>query len=77
MNDIDRDVATLNERTSNQSRRLDKLEAAQSDKLEEKDVEHLGKRIEGLENNQRWFVLTTIGLMLKAAFDYFRSGGSP
>jgi chaperonin cofactor prefoldin len=77
MSDLEKDVATLNERTSSHNRRLDKLEAAQGDKLEGKDVEPLDKRVQGLESNQRWFVLTTIGLMLKAAFDYFKSGGSP
>ena len=64
MSDLEKDVATLNERTSSHSRRLDNLESAQSDKLEEKDVDPLSRRIASLENNQRWFVLTTIGLML-------------
>ena len=43
-------------------------------KLEERS-ENQGDRIEKLETNQKWGVLTILGLLAKAAFDYLTGGG--
>ena len=43
-------------------------------KLEERSTQQADK-IEKLENNQRWGVLTILGLVAKAAFDYMTGGG--
>lgn len=43
-------------------------------KLEERS-ESQGQRIDKLEGNQRWGILTILGLLAKAAFDYLASGG--
>ena len=42
-------------------------------KLNERS-ENQKDRITKLETNQRWGVLTLLGLMLKAAFDFFSKG---
>ena len=34
-----------------------------------------GERIKSLENNQKWGVITILGLLIKAAFDYMTGGG--
>ena len=39
-------------------------------------IESLDKKVERLETNQRWGVLTILGLLLKAAFEYFQKGQS-
>jgi hypothetical protein len=33
-----------------------------------------GKRIDALESNQKWGVVTILGLMAKALFDFFQKG---
>ena len=43
-------------------------------KLEERS-ENQGDRIEKLEGNQKWAVLTILGLIAKAVMDYLAGGG--
>lgn len=43
-------------------------------KLEERSEQQAG-RIEKLETNQRWGVLTILGLIANAAFSYLTGGG--
>ena len=43
-------------------------------KLEERSEGH-GERIKNLEGNQKWGVITILGLLAKAAFDYMTGGG--
>ena len=43
-------------------------------KLEERSEQHADK-IDKVENNQRWGILTILGLLAKAAFDYMTGGG--
>jgi len=48
----------------------DKVEIA---KLNERSTNHKD-RIEKLEDNQKWGVMTILALLAKAAFDYFGKG---
>ncbi len=67
-------IAALEERTKSHHRRIDILE---SNSIEQKDVDPVKDRVEGLEKNQRWGILTIISLMLKAVFDFFSKGPIP
>lgn len=72
MSDLEKDVAALEERTKGHSRRLENLETG---RIEQRDLTPMEHRIESLESDRRWGILTIIGLMIKAAFDYFKGGG--
>lgn len=43
-------------------------------KLEERSTQQ-ASRIEKLETNQKWGIMTILGLLAKAAFDYLSGGG--
>ncbi len=67
-------IAALEERTKSHHRRIDNLEKGS---LEQRDVDPVKDRVEGLEKNQRWGILTIISLMLKAVFDFFSGAPAP
>lgn len=59
---------------------FEKLEAKLDqikDKLHSLDIkvvgqDHLNHRVEKLENNQRWLVITILGGVIKFVFDFFK-----
>ena len=67
-------MATLKERVRNMEIADVRIEAAAKSNLEA-TAKHLEERIDKLETNQRWGVLTILGLLVKAAFDWIRLGG--
>jgi hypothetical protein len=39
--------------------------------------ENQGKEIKALQDNQKWAVVTLLGLVIKTAFDYLTKGTTP
>jgi hypothetical protein len=67
-------MATLREKVHHQEKEALAIEVRAKSSLSAMG-EHLERRIEKLESNQRWGVMTIIGLFMKAVFDLIRANG--
>ena len=67
-------MATLREKVIHQGQEATAIERRSKSNLEALG-KHLEVRIEKLETNQRWGVMTIIGLFMKAVFDLIRVNG--
>ena len=72
--DIDREVAILSERTRNIELNAIRIELDTKSHVKTAAY-NLEQRIKKVEDNHRWGILTVLGLLLKAIFDYLQNGG--